>query len=69
MHMKYEVPGLVRSVLLPVLLLVWAIIAFFYEGWAWGNNRNVVKERDMVQIEAPAGEMQAPKEAEMKEDQ
>jgi cytochrome c oxidase subunit 4 len=30
MHMKYEVPGLVRSVLLPTLLLIWAIIAFFY---------------------------------------
>lgn len=39
MHMKYEVPGLVRSVLMPTLLLVWAIIAFFYEGNTWRNYR------------------------------
>ena len=48
MHMKYEVPGLVKSVLLPTLLLVWAIIAFFYEGNTWKNYRaaaSEVKER------------------------
>lgn len=39
MHMKYEVPGLVKSVLMPTLLLVWAIIAFFYEGNTWRNYR------------------------------
>ena len=46
MHMRYEVPGLVRSVLLPVLLLVWAIIAFFLEGNFWKTQRNTVKERN-----------------------
>lgn len=40
MHMKYEVPGLVKSVLLPMLLLVWAVIAFFSEGVYWKNSRN-----------------------------
>lgn len=44
MHMKYEVPGLVKSVLLPTLLLVWAIIAFFYEGNTWHNWRKAVKD-------------------------
>ncbi len=39
MHMKYEVPGLVKTVLLPTLLLVWAIIAFTMEGSYWQNNR------------------------------
>ena len=39
MHKKYEVPGLVKSVLMPTLLLVWAIIAFFYEGNTWKNYR------------------------------
>lgn len=29
MHMAYEVKGLALSVLLPTLLLVWALIAFF----------------------------------------
>ena len=39
MHMGYEVRGLALSVLLPVLLLVWALVAFFNEGTAWKNNR------------------------------
>lgn len=42
MHMKYEVPGLVKTVLLPMLLLVWAIIAFMYEGDSFRNSRNKV---------------------------
>ena len=39
MHMKYEMPGLVKSVLLPTLLLVWAVFAFFKEGEYWKNRR------------------------------
>lgn len=39
MHMKYEVPGLVKTVLLPTLLLVWAVIAFLYEGNYWNDSR------------------------------
>ena len=35
MHMGHEVKGLRMTVLMPMLLLVWAIIAFFYEGSAW----------------------------------
>ena len=46
MHMRYEVPGLVRSVLLPVLLLVWGIIAFFYEGNYWRVKNSKIEERD-----------------------
>jgi cytochrome c oxidase subunit 4 len=39
MHMKYEVPTLVKTVLLPTLLLVWAIIAFSMEGDYWNKRR------------------------------
>jgi cytochrome c oxidase subunit IV len=39
MHMKYEVPALVKTVLLPTLLLIWAVIAFSSEGSYWRNNR------------------------------
>lgn len=39
MHMKYEVPALVKTVLIPTLLLVWAIIAFTFEGSYWQNSR------------------------------
>ena len=50
MHMKYEVPGLVKSVLLPMFLLVWAIIAFLYEGMAWKGNRTTVQERNELDL-------------------
>lgn len=61
MHMKYEVPGLVRSVLLPVGLLVWAVIAFFAEGNDWQKRRNLIQDKneekiDNRAIKAPAQE-------------
>ena len=46
MHMAYEVKGLVMSVLLPCLLLVWALIAFFQEGGSWGARRQQIKDKD-----------------------
>ena len=51
MHMKYEVKGLAMSVLLPTLLLVWAIIAFLQEGNSWGERRELIKEKDRVTAE------------------
>jgi len=51
MHMKYEVPGLVRSVLLPTLLLIWAIIAFFYEGSDWQNRRDLILQRNNEKVQ------------------
>ncbi len=50
MHLGHEVRGLRWSVLLPCLLLVWAIIAFFQEGNSWGERRDQIKKFD----EAPA---------------
>ena len=41
MHMKYERQALQFTVLLPCLFLVWAIIAFLWEGGAWLANRSI----------------------------
>lgn len=46
MHMKYEVPGMVKTVLLPTLLLVWAIIAFSAEGKDWKARRDFIKDKN-----------------------
>lgn len=46
MHMRYEVKGLAMSVLLPTILLIWAIIAFFQEGNSWKNRREQIKEKN-----------------------
>ena len=51
MHMKYEVKGLMRSVLVPTALLIWAIIAFFMEGDYWRDSRNLIADKDQQQIE------------------
>lgn len=48
MHMRYEVKSLAMSVLLPTLLLVWALIAFFQEGNSWKERRDDIKEREQV---------------------
>lgn len=55
MHMKYEAKGLRLSVLLPVCLLIWAVIAFLYEGNAWKGNRKVVQDRNKIELtQSPA---------------
>ncbi len=46
MHLKYEVPGLLKSVILPTALLIWAVIAFLYEGNDWGNRRSLIKNKN-----------------------
>ncbi len=50
MHMKYEVPSMVKSVLLPTLLLVWGIIAFLWEGSDWGKRRALISNKDKAEI-------------------
>ncbi len=54
MHLKYEVPGLVKSILLPTLLLVWAIIAFFWEGSDWKKRRDLISDRNSQTINEDA---------------
>jgi len=51
MHMKYEMPGLVKTVLLPTLLLVWAVFAFFKEGDYWKNRRGEIMDKNMDRTE------------------
>ena len=46
MHMAYEVPGLRMSVILPMLLLVWAVIAFFSEGKFWHDSRKLIQDKN-----------------------
>ena len=49
MHLKHEVKAMGMSVVLPTLLLVWAIIAFMYEGGAWKGNREKIQERNEIE--------------------
>jgi hypothetical protein len=59
MHMAHEVRGLVVSVLMPMTLLIWAIIAFFQEGTRWGASRENIRQRNEEVVQpAPAGKPQ-----------
>jgi len=51
MHMKYEIPGLVRTVLLPGFLLVWGVIAFLWDGNYWMGRRDV--DSKQVELKVP----------------
>ncbi|MBK9272312.1 MAG: cytochrome C oxidase subunit IV family protein [Saprospiraceae bacterium] len=53
MHMRYEVPGLVKSVLLPTLLLIWMVIAFFVEGGTWRKWRAQANDRPIASFFSP----------------
>lgn len=45
MHLGHEVKGMAMTIVLPMFLLVWAIIAFLWEGDNWRNNRNYVNKK------------------------
>ncbi len=55
MHLRHEVSGMAATILMPMFLLVWAIIAFFQEGSFWGERRAQVQRSN----EVPAQEMPA----------
>lgn len=57
MHMRYEVPGLARTVLLPMVLLVWAIIAFFWEGNDWNKRRTLIQDKNNESVEKKSPQM------------
>lgn len=48
MHMEDEVSSLKWSVIAPMLLFVWAIIAFFNEGSSWLDRREQILEKNRV---------------------
>lgn len=51
MHMGHEVRGLRLTVLMPTLLLVWAVIAFFHEGNSWFERRDLIKQKNERKID------------------
>jgi cytochrome c oxidase subunit IV len=39
MHLRYEVKVLIWSILIPMIFIVWMLVAFLYEGMAIGSVR------------------------------
>lgn len=40
MHLKSEIRNLIMTIIVPLALLIWAIIAFLYDGSSFRSNRN-----------------------------
>jgi len=40
MHLKSEIRNLIMTIIVPLALLIWGIIAFLYDGNSYKNNRN-----------------------------
>ena len=58
MHLKHEIRNLIMTICVPLLLFVWFIIAFLYDGHSYNNNRNTFNEYYRVKSQqmAPAKE-------------
>lgn len=55
MHMRYEAKALSMTVVLPTLLLVWAVIAFLHEGNAWSEKRKEIDRRNSIEKSEQTG--------------
>ena len=62
MHLRYEVTNMIRSVLVPLTLFIWFIVAFLADGDSWLNLRNRYAPHDR-ELAKPAA-VEKPAEAE-----
>ena len=46
MHLGHETKGMASSIVLPMLLFVWAITAFLWEGSSWNDYQNYVDDKN-----------------------
>jgi cytochrome c oxidase subunit 4 len=58
MHLRYEVTNMLRSVLIPLLLFIWFVVAFCMDGDSWLNLRKRYAPGDQPKA-APPTEVQA----------
>lgn len=58
MHLKHEVKNLIMTIVVPLTLFVWFIIAFLADGSSFRNLRNTYdpyfKEQSTIKVEQPA---------------
>jgi cytochrome c oxidase subunit 4 len=47
MHLGHETKGMAASVVLPMLLFIWAITAFLWEGKSWNNYQNYINKKNI----------------------
>lgn len=53
MHLKYEVKNMILSITIPLLLFIWFVVAFCWDGDSWKNLRERYNGKPAA-VEAPA---------------
>lgn len=48
MHLKHEVKTLIWSILIPLIFIFWAIVAFLWDGSSWKNMRHDSPNMEMT---------------------
>lgn len=64
MHLGTETRSMIRTVLLPLFLLFFAIIAFIWEGAYWNNNRSYIIQQNELKSERVVPDIAPSMEAE-----
>lgn len=66
MHLKHEIKNLIMTIVVPLALFVWFIIAFLYDGNSFRHLRNTYdphyKEQSTIKIEKKEGKHEEKKE-------
>jgi cytochrome c oxidase subunit 4 len=55
MHLGAETKAMGYTIVLPMLLFIWAITAFLWEGSSWNNNKNYVNDKNIESINKKEG--------------
>ena len=56
MHLGHETRPMAASIVLPMLLFVWAIIAFLWEGDSWRAYQNYIDDKNEESIKPAEGD-------------
>lgn len=62
MHLKHEIRNFIMTVCVPMLLFVWFIIAFLYDGNSYKNLRNTYDRHHLEMSKEKAPPREEPKE-------
>ena len=62
MHLKSEIRNLIMTIIVPLSLLLWAIIAFLYDGSSFRSNRNTYDKYTKEKSQMPSSDPKADQE-------
>lgn len=55
MHLKHELKNMILTILIPLLLFIWFVIAFCWDGGSWLTLKKEYKGNNTEKVAAPQG--------------